>query len=405
MSNSLAIAAVTSTLRNILIDGFADMPGTSVTTLPLDRARNGTDRPSQVNLFLYQTETNTAFSNGDMPGRVRSGEIARSPLALNLNYLISAFGEDDNETDGHELLGRAMSVLHDHAVLDGAEIESALPASDLGEQTQQVRATPLPLDVDQISKLWSALQTEYRLSAAYQMSVVLIDSTATAKAALPVLTRGQGDSGVVAQPDLTPPFPTLTEVTIPDGRPSAHLGDTITLTGHHLDGDIAVTAIFDNRRLVAPIEVAVNPGGTETQFTVDLPADPVNWRIGVWSVSLRIERTGEQNRTTNELALPIAPEIQTITPNPAARVGGDVTLTITVSPEVQPAQLSTLLLSDREVQANDHPAQTDSLVLDVEDADAGDHFVRLRIDGVDSVLIDYTATPPVFDTSQRVTIT
>ena len=37
--------------------------------------------------------------------------------------------------------------------------------------------------------------------------------------------------------------------------------------------------------------------------------------------------------------------------------------------------------------------------------DTGPYYVRLRVDGVDSQLVIRTVTPPVFDATQRVTIT
>ena len=404
MSNFLAIAAVTSTLRNLLIDGFADMPGVAVTTHPLDQARTGTERPSQLNLFLYQTEPNTAFVNADPPGRARSGEVARPALALDLKYLVTAFGQDDDETDGHRVLGRAMSVLHDHPVLSADDMESALPESDLADQVERVRTTPWPISVDEISKLWNAFQTQYRLSSAYHASVVLIDSAAEVRAALPVLTRGSDDSGVLAQPDLTPPFPTLLGVTVPASRHSAHLGDTITLTGHHLDGD-TVVPVLRHRRLPDTIELVPATVGSATSVQFDIPDDPVGLPVGVWGVALRISHTGDQHRTTNELPFALAPQILAIAPNPAPRVGGDVTLTITVAPEVRPAQPAALLLSDREVTASPRVAPTGTLEFDVVDVAPGDHFVRVRVDGVDSVLVDRTTSPPSFDPAHRVTVT
>ena len=45
------------------------------------------------------------------------------------------------------------------------------------EQIERVRITPQPLSVDELSKLWTAFQTHFRISAAYQVSVVLIEST------------------------------------------------------------------------------------------------------------------------------------------------------------------------------------------------------------------------------------
>jgi hypothetical protein len=41
-------------------------------------------------------------------------------------------------------------------------------------------------------------------------------------------------------------------------------------------------------------------------------------------------------------------------------------------------------------------------VFDVKNHAAGSHFVRLRVDGVDSLVIDYSKDPPVFDSTQRV---
>jgi hypothetical protein len=263
-----------------------------------------------------------------------------------------------------------------------------------------------------MSKVWMTFQTQYRVSAAYQVSVVLIESTRPAKTPLPVLTRGPGDEGAVAQPDLTPPFPTLEAVHPPNQQPSARLGDppdvpsdVLTLSGHHLEGD-SVVVRFTNPRLAAPIQVAPLAGGTATEITVQLPDDPANWPAGFYTLAAVVSKAGEPDRTTNELPFALAPRILDITPNPAARdPSGDVTLTLTCSPQVRPEQRAALLLGDREILAQPHPAQTDTLTFLVTNAPTGEHFVRLRVDGVDSLLVDRTVTPPVFDETQKVTIT
>ena len=97
----------------------------------------------------------------------------------------------------------------------------ALAASDLAEQVELIKITPQPMSTEEASKLWTAFQTNYRPSAAYHVSVVLIEGAAT-RSPLPVLTRGKPDpvpsreSGIISQPDLLPPFPTLQKVTPPD---------------------------------------------------------------------------------------------------------------------------------------------------------------------------------------------
>jgi len=73
MSDSLAIAAVTNMLRQLIQDGVdADVAGTVVTARPLDTARADANS-SQVNIFLYHTLPNTAWSNRDIPWKTRSG--------------------------------------------------------------------------------------------------------------------------------------------------------------------------------------------------------------------------------------------------------------------------------------------------------------------------------------------
>ena len=109
--------------------------------------------------------------------------------------------------------------------------------SDLHAQVERVRITAQPLGLEEMSKLWATFQTQYRISAAYQVSVVLIESTRPARTPLPALGRGsQDDEGVATQPDLTTPFPTLLSAETPDPQFGALLGETVTLRGLNLAG-------------------------------------------------------------------------------------------------------------------------------------------------------------------------
>src|SRR5262249_56974173 len=95
MSNSLAIAAATATLRNLIFRGVnADLAGTDVTTRPPDRARANITG-NQVNLFLYLTTPDAALRNMDTPG-LKAGETGKAPLPLVLHYLVSAYPATDH---------------------------------------------------------------------------------------------------------------------------------------------------------------------------------------------------------------------------------------------------------------------------------------------------------------------
>ena len=409
MSNPLAMAAVTLTLQSILNGVIADpdLTDTTVTILPPDKAR-GNNNANQLNLFLYQVLPNAAWRNQNIPSQVGQGETGNPPLALTLHYLLTAFGRDNDTTlpFGHQLLGRAMSIFYDHAVLGPDEIRAAtsvsLPASDLDRQVERVRITLQPMTLEEISKLWSGLVTQYRLSVGYEVSVALIDSTLPKRTPLPVLTRGAGDKGVISQASLIPPFPAIDAIEFPNRQTVARLGDTLVLTGNHLDG-ANIGIAFSHPLLAAPIEVPPQAGSTATAVRVAIPNAPANWPAGFWTVRVLVQRPGDTyRRATNQLSMALAPAIAIA---PASAAGPGITYTVTCGPEVRPEQRAALLLGDQEIEAQAHATQTATLTFLAANLSAGDYFVRLRVDGVDSLLINRAVTPPAFDATQKVTVT
>lgn len=410
MSNPQAIAAVTATLQSLLLQGVtadSDLADTTVTTQPLDKARDS-NNANQLNLFLYQTLPNAAWRNQDMPRQSLPGETSMSPLALRLYYMLTSFGRGNDAAQPftHHLLGKAMSILYDHSVLLPSDIKAAtavsLPNSDLDQQIERVRITLQPLSVDEISKLWTGFQTQYRLSVAYEATVVLIESSQAAKTPLPVLTRGKGDSGIRSQADLVPPFPTLEEINLPNQQPSARLNDVVTLNGHDLAGNNVIVR-FTTTRLPSSLDVPTLAGATDKQIQVRIPNFPSTWPAGFYTIAAVIQRAGEPDRLTNEAPLALAPRITNIAPNPAVR--GDITYTVTCTPQVLPEQRASLLLGDAEILAEPHPAHTTTLTFQAKAVPTGRYFVRLRIDGVDTLLVDRSVKPPAFDITQRVTVT
>ena len=414
MSTPLAIAAVTVTLQVLLgkgIVGEADLNDATVTALPPDRAR-GNNNANQLNLFLYQTALNAAWRNADMPRQVNPGENGNSPLALNLYYLLTAYGRDNDVAQpfSHQLLGQAMSVLHDHPVLGRDEIKKAtdasLKANGLDLQIERVRITPQPMSLEEISKLWTGFQTQYRLSAAYEIAVVLIDSNRASRAALPVLMRGPDDTGPTAQADLTPPFPHLDSATPQKNQPSARLNEAVVLTGFHLGG-ANVGVLFGNQHWSRGVEVAPDANGTSTELSVTLPNAPTAWPAGFYTLAVLVKRAKENyRRSTNEISLSIAPQITDFKPSPANRDNkGEFTLTITATPEVLPEQRAALFVGDAEFVAQARLKQTDPLIFAIKELKAGEYFLRLRVDGVDSLLVNRSKTPPEFDKNQKLTVT
>lgn len=412
MSNPLAIAAVTATLRSLLVRGVGI---SDVTARPLDNARRS-QSGHQLNLFLYQVLPDAAWRNRDMPRQARPGETGQPPLPLVLYYLLTAYSDDEDDTAAHRLLGQAMSVLHDHPLLGAAEIKNVaatgtdLEHSDLHNQLERVRVTLQPLTFEEMSKLWTTFQTHYRVSAAYQVSVVLIESTRPSKTPLPVLQRGEDDRGVASQPDLNAPFPVLSALRLPERQLSAQPGDVITLSGDRLSGG---TARLASLRIASPPQPATAPVD-DTKLSVTLPN---NLAAGFYTIAVRLN-TPRGEISSNELPLAIAPVITTPLPLAVARVSGTATINLTCSAPVLPEQRVSLLVGDYEVPAEPHPAATNSFQFKINTPPSGSFPVptgvglltRLRVDGVDSEVIaprgagDPENAPLEFDANKQITI-
>ena len=445
MSNALAIAGVSAVLRDLLNDGLINhnvsgVLGSTVTvsTLPPDRVApaNGTES-TQLNLFLHQVRPNSGWRNEGLPSRDGSGRqrLSNPPLALDLHYILSAYGAEDLHAE--ILLGYAMQLLHETAVLSRDAINTALkpspsvgtalpPAlralagSGLADQVELIKITPATVNTEEMSQIWSALQAHYRPTAAYQVSVVLIESQRPARSPLPVLSRGPiidpvsgRDRGVVVEPTLIPPLPTIDDVRPPNKQPAARLGDTVDLIGHHLDGTSRAVRL-ENAPFQIDEEIAALATGGAALLQFTLPNTPAVFPVGIYRLTASVLREGlrpgdTSQRSSNQLALIIAPEITTPFPFSAANLSrdpqGTVTITLSCRPEVRPGQRAELLLGDRTEFAEPFANATADLTFLFPNAPSAgsQHLVRLRVDGIESLIIDRAAKPPVFF-NHRVTL-
>lgn len=206
MSNYLAIATVTETLRDILQDAaLVAIPGATVTLHRPEAINSNPAEQAGINIFLYQVVPNTAWSNADLPTRNANGTLIQRPqVALDLYYLFS-FQGSELMLEPQRLLGSAISALHANPVLTPDVINSAvgkisyLAQSDLAAQIERVRLAPLNLNLEELSKLWSVFyQIPYILSVAYYASVVLIEAQMDVPVVKPVLERV-----IAANPEVT----------------------------------------------------------------------------------------------------------------------------------------------------------------------------------------------------------
>ncbi|GAA0289214.1 DUF4255 domain-containing protein [Rhodovulum strictum] len=440
MSNVLALSAVTQLLKSLLHDALIEGDASqalggdfAVTALPPDRilTEDADSQGNRLNLYLHRITPNAALSGDDLPTRDAQGRLTRRPrLALDLHYLLSAYSGE--QLNAETLLGFAMQTFHETAIVPRAAIRDALAAgiagdvsptpgwldqaARLADQVERIRITPCALSLDDMSRIWTAMQTSYRTTVAYDVSVVLIEREIATRPALPVLSRGGlrdpdsgRDPGVALRPDLLSGVPTLMALEPLDGQPVMRLGRRIALNGSALDRG-AATVRFTRPETGQVLELAAPGPSAPNRIVADLPAgaprppgdplagsgaDPGAWRIGPYAVALELSGNDGRVVATNALAIALAPAI---TASAAATPGG-VTVTVTCSPPIRPGQNVAILVGQQMALVETPATPATTVSAEFAGLPPGAALpVRLRVDGIDSPVIDRLAEPPALET-------
>jgi hypothetical protein len=277
-----------------------------------------------------------------------------------------------------------------------------LANSNLAEAIELVKFTPIPLSLEELSKLWSVFfQTAYTLSIAYQASLVLIESEETPSAATPIRARN-----LYIVPFMQP----VVERAMAQGGPDQPiLADSVlVLRGTQLRG--AVTRVRLAGAEVAPSDVSA------AQISVSLSAlPPGTLRAGVQGVQvvhhipMGTPPTPHRGFESNVAAFVLRPTITALTVSNVQGSGNApraADLTVQVNPTIGSAQRVIVLLNST---ADDAPAayaftapariaDADAVTMPISGVRAGDYLVRVQIDGAESPLtVDTDPNSPTFN--------
>lgn len=399
MSNFLAIATVTAALSQMLSEALVpDVDDAKVTTFRPDG--NGNMPTTGVNIFLYQVTPNAASRNADLPTRRANGDLIQRPrAALDLHYLMTFHG-DEGKLVPQRVLGSVIRSLHAQPILPREFIRKTiarnefdfLVKSNLADAIELVKFSPLPLSLEDLSKLWSVyFQTPYSLSIAYQATVVLIESEDSTHAALPVRARNI----------YVAPFrqPIIEEVKSKDGANQPIIStSSIIVAGKRLLGEVTQVMISG---IDATLKIQ-SANDTEISLT---PPDGLRAGVqGLQVIQPRVIGTPPVEHigvASNLAAFVLYPTINKKLGSPDITVAlPDVT--INLSPKVGKTQRVTLLLNefnppaDRAARAYSFdsaphnkpadPEETETLTFSIAGVRAGDYLARVQVDGADSPL-------------------
>jgi hypothetical protein len=321
----------------------------------VDFAQQSTQAKSQLNLYLYNVTQNQGWRNVGYPSRNSNGDrIDNPPLAVNLHYLLSAYGMEPFHSE--ILLGYGMQLFHETPFLPRDAIRKSLAApslvaagqglppfmsslftSELAEQVEQIKIWPETLSTEEISRLWTAFQAKYRPTAAYQVSVVLIESRATTKTAPPVIRRNV-QAITLQKPRIDQILSQKTPADPPDPDQMIVAGYILVLRGSQLKGQNTTV-------LLSGLQV-VPPAASLQDISITFPL-PAGLLAGPQSVQVLQSVTYVLNNQTypgfesNQASFVLHPVIQSVS---LANVQGSASdprsgdLLLTVSPPVGPTQ-------------------------------------------------------------------
>ncbi len=166
------IASVTQTMIDLIESALSVIPGPlgGAVTVEARSPRemvltDPTAEASFVSMWLYRVDQDAV--NRPVPP-TGAEEMPSFPRSITLHYLVSARAKEPN--DEQTLLGVALKVFADHPVVAGVDLKGSLQG-DAGE----VRITPEPLTIEDLTRVWRALGVPLRTSLAYGVQVLAID--------------------------------------------------------------------------------------------------------------------------------------------------------------------------------------------------------------------------------------
>ena len=130
-------------------------------------------RDEGVSLWLYRVMRDADRLNVPNP-RLGPFQSRFPSLPLRLHYLITPFvraGQANSAELEQRILGKVMQTFHDHARLRGADLQG-----DLAGATQEFQVALETLALEDIARIWNALNQPYQLSVSYEVAIVYIDS-------------------------------------------------------------------------------------------------------------------------------------------------------------------------------------------------------------------------------------
>lgn len=175
------LAATSATLRQMLLDAMTNDIGpsglasffTGATTVSLETPQEMVSAGRQgLSVWLYRVARDENRLND--PPEIRtlpSGavDVLPPPLPVRLHYLLTAISKTSPDTE-QRILGRAMQLFHTYPIVSGSFLKAELAGT-----AAQLHLHLEALGIEEITRVWDALEGSYQLSVSYEVTLARID--------------------------------------------------------------------------------------------------------------------------------------------------------------------------------------------------------------------------------------
>jgi hypothetical protein len=333
-------------------------------------------------------------------------------VALDLHFLLSFYGVETS-LEPQRLLGCVVRTLHARPILTRDTIRNTVTdpqnpedpnptypylfGSDLADEVELVKFTPIPLSLEELSKLWSVFfQTHYTLSIAYHATVVLVDANIVPVTPLPVRERLFYPSAI---------SPIIVDRAISQSGTYTPITDasTIVIHGRGLRGENMKVRIGEAE--VTPIDM--NDSKIELPLSLFAAGE---LRPGVQGLQVIQQRrmglvippdTEPKLHTaleSNAVPIVLRPRIDGAITKSAPVLASDgtysTTLTLPVTPSIGVSQRVVLLLNEKvdtepksySFIAGKREDTADAIEFEVKGVKGAEYLARIQVDGAESLL-------------------
>jgi hypothetical protein len=172
MANVLAIHSVGNSIVTYLRNTYPTLiagqptPACLFELISCGQLAGEIEETTRITLLLHRVTVN---EHARQSRAARAPADGRSPLSLNLHYLLTAWSV--TPADEQITFAWALRQLHEHPVLDASSLSPEAGWS----RDEVIQIVPEELTTEDVMRIWDALEPSYRLSVSYVARLVRLD--------------------------------------------------------------------------------------------------------------------------------------------------------------------------------------------------------------------------------------